>query len=181
MPRTIANGKPATKSFVRPATLDDLLAREPRREVVPIHLKEAEFRAYEEAAKAVALTDTPETRKALEDAEAALAATTVTVTLQEIPRPDYDALISAHPATEEQDKLHRERVGIPAPYDTDNFPLALVAASAVEPAMSEEQVRSVWEAWPFHELSRLWQAALKVNSQSRNVAGFLAGSNGTRN
>ena len=180
MPTRVANGKAPAKPLHRVATLDDLLSRQPRREEVPIHLDEAAFRTYEEAARSLALTENDATREAFDAAREALTATTVWVTLQELPRPVYDALIVSHQASEDKDKEHRERFGVPAPYDTDTFPPALVAASAVEPQMTEEQVTDLWSKWAFSELNRLWTAALKVNSVPRNVTGFLGGSNGTR-
>lgn len=174
-----ANGRVTPKQH-RPATLDDLYGREKRREPVPVHLSESAFRSYEEAAQALAVSEDDETKAAHEAAAKALDDSTVWVTFEELPRPDYDALVTSHPATDEQDKDHRERFGYPAPYHMEEFPIALVAASAVEPTMSEDEVRRLWQTWPFTELNRLWSAALAVNSQPRQVTSLGKGWSGTR-
>lgn len=179
MATRVANGKAPAKPFHRAATLDDLYARQPRQEEVPVHLDEAAFRAYEEAARAVTTDPGDDAKAAFDKAKAEMEATTVWVTFRELPRPEYDALLTNHQPTTEQDKDHRERFGVPAPYNMESFPPALIAACALEPQMTEEQAVELYARWPFAELRRLWETALLVNAKARNVTSLGKGWSGT--
>ena len=91
---------------------------------------------------------------ALDDTEA------VTVRFRSIGHRAYDALVVAH----------QEGKDDGAPFNPETFGPALVAASAVEPALSAEQVAVLWDEWNAGDLLALFAAALEANTAS-NVRG----------
>lgn len=90
----------------------------------------------------------------------------------------YDALIRAHPPVAQTKDQPEDMSG--APYNPQTFPVALVAASCVEPEMTEEQVTVLRDTWNVAEYSQLWVAALTVNTSRRQVVEAGKGSSGTR-
>lgn len=93
----------------------------------------------------------------------------VTLRFRSIGRRNYDALIGAHPATEQQKADAKATGAGEPPYDADTFAPALVAASCIEPVMTLDQVRELWDEWNTAEVLDLWVAALEVNTQRRVV------------
>lgn len=156
----------------RPATFDHLKKKQPLELTIGIVLDNEAAEAHEAAAMALEtarLTGKP--TAALEEAErkarAALDAETVTMRFRSIGRKAYDALLLAHPPTE-ADKAEAKEAGTePPPWDIGTFAPALVAASCVEPRMSEAEVHELWDAWNAAESAQCWIAALYVNTQRR--------------
>lgn len=111
----------------------------------------------------------------LKAAEEALEASTLRITLQSIGRKRYEELVSEHPPTEAQNKESEEATGQPAPYNTDTFPPALIAASAVDPEMTVEQATELWDEWNTGELMELFFVAIEVNTQRRVGLGKESG------
>lgn len=93
---------------------------------------------------------------------------------------DYEELLEEHPPTEEQVAKAKED-GEEAVFNSDTFFVALVAASCVEPEMTEEQVDQLTRDPRFNnaEVAALFQTALLVNSQRRRV-NLGEGSGGTQ-
>ncbi len=92
-------------------------------------------------------------------------ASTVVLRFRAVGHKRYKALLDAHPPTDEQkqDENH-------PPYNSETFPIALIAASCVEPRMTEEQVQELDDEWNTSELVPLWLAAIEVNTQRREVS-----------
>lgn len=107
-----------------------------------------------------------EQRTAEAEAEARELGAVEVLTLQAVPRPVYEALILAHPPTEEQKAQDHA-------YNVDTLAPALVAAAVVDPDSGEhpltaEDVAELWATWNQGEVFALWSAALTVCTQARN-------------
>jgi hypothetical protein len=94
-------------------------------------------------------------------------------TFRSIGRAAFDSLVAAHPAGAEQ-RARLKRFGVNAedvPWDEESFPPAIIAASLVEPKLTEAEVRALWHAdnWNQAELSALVIAAIKVNGVRRTA------------
>lgn len=169
----------------RPATFDHLKsAKKPLERTVRIFLDDEPLAAYEEAqfelerikhdtsrrdeeeqaafelklGSAVEAVD-----KARQDVENA----TVKMKFRSIGRKAYDALVLDNPATDEENEEHESQYGGKAPYSAENFSIALIAASCVEPKMTKSEVRELQENWNIAEFVELFTAALEVNTQRR--------------
>lgn len=78
----------------------------------------------------------------------------------------YDDLLAAHPPTDEQIEQLKAQGEDNAPFNTETFPKALVAASCVEPEMTPEEMIE-WlsgDDWNNNEILSLFMAASQVNS-----------------
>ena len=80
----------------------------------------------------------------------------VTVRFRSIGSKAYSALVDAHQEGKER--------GLP--FNPETFGPALVAASAVEPVLTPEQVTELWDEWNTGELLALFAAALDANTSS---------------
>ena len=78
----------------------------------------------------------------------------------------YSDLLAAHPSTEDSDML----------FDSATFPRALIAASCVDPEMSEEQVAELFEVINEGEIKKLFDAAWDVHNSSDMIPFSLAAS-----
>lgn len=76
---------------------------------------------------------------------------------REIPRIEWERLIRANPPRQDDRKAGAE-------WNADKFPPAVLAACSVDPEMTFEQAKRLWDEWPFGEVRRLWQAVLTLNS-----------------
>lgn len=86
--------------------------------------------------------------------------------LRAIGRAAFDALVNAHPPTSAQRaKAKSLGLGGEMAWNPDTFPPALVAACLVDPEMTEDQARLLWEddSWNAAETQALMDAALEVN------------------
>ena len=137
-----------------------------------------------------ALLKDPESQEALdavEDAEEALEAledeakeASEDFTFRGIGRQGFEALIDSHEPTADQRKKARKD-GDEVQWNPDTFPQALVAASLVDPDLTEEEVQEIWDSpdWNQAELLELFAAALEVNT-TRRTASLGKGSGLTR-
>jgi hypothetical protein len=175
----------------KPATLDHLKAKGRATEVVQVRLDAEATRLYEKLTNEIeaqrVLGSEPDadllarreaTQQAMEDA-------TVEIRLQSIGRKAYDALVEEHKPTPEQNTEHRQeqarelmnQKGIDlakamelttdAPYNAETFPVALIAACAVEPELTEADVQGFWDDWNLNEYLQLWMAAVRVHNTSK--------------
>lgn len=171
----------------RPATFDHLQKKKPLEKTVHIYLDDDAIAAHTaalealERAKRIDLSrtgrDLPEVleaqslltglEEALAKARAALDNETVTLRFRSIGRKRYDKLVHEYPTDEKQDAEHKDEHGVPAPYDAEEFSVALIAASCVEPVLSEDQVRELRDTWNVSEYVEMFMAALEVNTQRR--------------
>lgn len=92
--------------------------------------------------------------------------------LRSIGRAAFDALVTAHQPTSAQ-RAKAKSLGFSGEmaWNHETFPPALVAACLVEPEMTEDQARLLWqsEAWNAAETQALFDAALEVNGTHRTV------------
>lgn len=177
--RTTPKGGRSTNG--RPATFDHLRAKEPLERTVTVVCSAQAAQAWEDASQAVetarlsGATVSTELVEAAERARVGVEEASVTLRFRSIGRKAYDALVEAHPISDET-KAKAESDGQPVPpYEPDTFAPALVAASCVEPEMTLDQVLEIWDAWNLAELLDLWAAALEVNTQRRVVSLGKAG------
>lgn len=77
----------------------------------------------------------------------------------------YSDLVAAHPSDSAQEA-----------FDSESFPRALVAASCVQPVMSEEQVAALFEVINEGEIKKLFDAAWDVHNSSDVIPFSLAAS-----
>lgn len=174
------------RSAQRTATREQLLAKKPRTEVVTIVLDDEVAAAYEEAASHLEAArrngHTPEQVTALEKELRKLRASvdeaTVRMVFRSIGAKAYDALVDAHPPTDEDHEEIRSVLGTTAraPYHGDSFAPALIGASLAEPVLSADEVQQIWDTWNREERTQLFNAALSVNSRARKVSDLGKGS-----
>jgi hypothetical protein len=79
-------------------------------------------------------------------------------TLRYIGDKAYSDLMAAHPSKEADEA-----------FDSETFPRALIAASCVDPVMSEEQAAQLFEKINEGEIKRLFDAAWDVHNSSEMV------------
>lgn len=108
-------------------------------------------------------------KEVLSGAKEAFRDATVYITVRAVGRKPYEDLVAAHPATDEQNAEHMAQHNVPAPYNGDTFPQALISASAIEPKMPLDVVNQIWDEWNSAELTDLFTAALVVNTQRRSA------------
>lgn len=86
------------------------------------------------------------------------------VKLRAIGSKAYDVLVGMHPPTAEQKKEG-------AAYNPDSFGPALIAACALEPQMTPNEAKELWESeeWSRGEVMELFVAAVEVNSRGLDV------------
>lgn len=193
----------------RPATRDHLRSKPRSKLVVEVHLDPETVQALAEADEAIGkallrVTESPkpagadkalkQAQEARDAAKAALDETTEEILLQSVGRKRYEDIQRQHPPTDRQleewaeqvekaDEKYRHLIQRP-PHDVDTFAVALLAASAVEPTLTEDDVNAILDEWSPAEGMRLKMAVFQVNNGSELVglgkASFSNGSNGTR-
>jgi hypothetical protein len=98
-----------------------------------------------------------------------LAASEVAFTFRGIGRRAYQALIAAHPPTDEQQASARD-AGVVLSYNPDTFPPALLAAACILPeGATLADMTDIWETWSEGQASQLWTAVLTANMGSADV------------
>jgi len=95
--------------------------------------------------------------KVSEDAE-------VSVKLKALGSKSYDDLLGQHPPTPEQKREGQT-------YNADTFAPALIAACAVEPALTPTEAKQIWNSaeWSRGEVSELFIACVEVCSRGLDV------------
>ena len=89
---------------------------------------------------------------------------TATFRFKGLSRDRYERLMNAHPPTKDQ-RARAANLGIPALWNSDTFPPALVAACLVEPDdWTEDDVNAMWhdDNWNQAELNELFSAAISA-------------------
>lgn len=155
--------------------IDDLLAKVKQREqVVPVladpslledraaieqELREA--RAYDRLHNE---KDTaPAVEKKLAKMDEKIESETIWFRFRGLPRREYLTLLTTFPPRE--GNLMDRRTG----FDSDEFPPHLLAACAVDPELSVEQARTIWEEWSDAMTTELVNAAVAVNREVVDV------------
>ncbi len=190
-------------------TFDHLRKKQPLERVVRVALNDASATTYKDAADALmkaeaalatvekqarqrngaagtetelavvaARSERDAAQTAADKARKALETETVEMRFRALGRKRYDELVRAHPPADikAEDGTVKKSTD---PYEYETFAPALVAASCVEPGMTEDQVQTLFDEWNAAEVMELWVAALSVNTQ-RRVVEFVDFSNGTR-
>lgn len=168
-------------------TIEDILSRkQPNRATVWIPLDNDLADAYREAETnfnaaqsfatvrgddAVSQRKADEAADVLAEAKAAMRDASIKFVFQAVGRKRYEALVTEHPAPKDQQRKARElRQDVPE-FNEDTFPQALVAACLIDPMLSEEDVRKLWDSDNFSmaEQRNLFQTAIVVNQNWRVV------------
>lgn len=92
----------------------------------------------------------------LQAVEAEMEAATRSFRFQALSRRRWRGLLAGHPPQ----KQHKSE-GLD--FNPETFPVAAIAACAVEPAMNAEQAEKLADALPLGEFERLWAGVLEVN------------------
>lgn len=111
-------------------------------------------------------------REAVAAAEEAVAAATDVYRFVALGRHAFDELIRAHPPTDEDHADARATSGDPqamAKFHGDSFGPALVAACCVDPELTVDDAKLIFDEWNHAETLELFAAAWAVN-QTRRVA-----------
>lgn len=92
-------------------------------------------------------------------------------TFRSMGRIPYEELVAEHQPTKSQRDEARRLGNGSLTYNPDTFPPALLAASAVEPPMTETEAKELWNdpAWNQSELLTLFFCAMGVNQNRRIV------------
>lgn len=183
--------KRPTDEFGRPATFDHLSKKRPRSKTVPIVMDEdvadrySQLRVERDGAKQLVQVSKnlrqgddamAELEAKLERLEAELEAAhhdleeaTVYIRFEAIGRKAYDKLEREHAPSDEVKASFTEKFGGPPSHDPETFAPVIIAASAVQPTMTLEQVEQLFEEWNDAEIGELYKAALSVNTTRREV------------
>lgn len=174
----------------RPRTADHLKSlKKPVQVVVPIHHDDDAVADYEKAQEALGRAelleeDLTDLKVARDAAAEELRQHTTFLTFRSMGRKAYQALIEAHPPTNEQREQYRSEHGVDAPYDQEKFAPALVAACAYDEdgdlVWTEEEAQQIFDEWNSSEIVTLFQAAIACNSV-RRVTDLGKASGSTRN
>jgi hypothetical protein len=164
-------------SAQRPLTLDRLKKKKPARKEVLVVLDDDLTEAFEAADKKVKglvaaghkddSTELVEAKAARDEAKAALDEATVTLVFQSIGRKAYEELVTGYPPSEEQKTLAKELGEEEPGFHAEEFPPALIAACCVEPKMTVEDAREIFDEWNTSETMTLFLAAIEVCNKSR--------------
>lgn len=181
-----------TSPVKRPATFDRLKAKKPVEDVVDILLDDEPAKAVSDAREALLEAEgnlqeklhDPKLKKARDDAKKAVDKAMaeqdgeiVTIRFRAVGRKRYEQLLDEHPPTPEEERKAKDAGG-EAAWNNETFPVALIAASAVEPALTEEQVQELFDEWNQTEAQMLFLSAFRVNT-NRRVPDLGNGSGGT--
>lgn len=161
----------------RPTTADRLRKQKtPVTKTVTIYPDTEPLERYSDLASALATAEAREDDETIADlqpqvdtARAVVDESAIVLTFQAIGRKAYDALINAHPPTEEANAEHLKQFGMPAPYDSEGFAVALITASCTDESITEDVVQEFFDGWNNAEIVELFEAALAANTTRRVV------------
>lgn len=153
-------------------TLEEIRSRYTRpRKTVAVYLDGAaldEIERLELDLPAVAAADeesnepnhAPALTRRIEELYDQVEASRATFTFEGIPGGDWSALIRQHPPTEKQRKAGLD-------HNPDTFPLVALAASAVAPTMTPDDVEWLWSTLTDGQRTLLWMTCYAVNGGLR--------------
>lgn len=110
----------------------------------------------------------PEIARAIEALEAEIESSALSLKFGAVSYREWADLLAAHPPTKKQIKEAADRGGDwrtrqLVDHNPDTFPAALVAACALEPEMTVEQVQTLADELGPDQFSLLWLACLEIN------------------
>jgi hypothetical protein len=97
------------------------------------------------------------------DLESAAAEHEVEFVFGEVPRARWNVLMRTHSATKQQ-----RAQGI-TQFNPDTFPPAAIAASIIDPPLTEEEAEELCAEWSEGQVTRLFNAVLDVNMGDRSL------------
>lgn len=165
----------------RPATFDHLKAKKPVEDLVEILLDDEPTKAVTDAREALLEAEgnlhdkagdsklkkaRDEAKKVLDAAMADQDGEIVTIKFRSCGRKRYEQILDENPPTDEEQRKAKEQGG-EAAWNNETFPVALIAASAIEPELSVEQVSELFDEWNNAEAQMLFLAAFRVNTSRR--------------
>ena len=114
----------------------------------------------------------------LAELEEALDDVAVDFVFQDIGRKNYDNLVQAHPATDEQKADYRRQAeelemdiakigGLS--YNPDTFPPALMAACAISPKLTIEEATEIFNEWSEGDVEMLFMGAMQACKERVSV------------
>lgn len=109
---------------------------------------------------------------AFDAAKAELEESSQTFTFKSIGRRAYEELMLDHAPTKDQIAEAKKTAGGGEPaFNTDTFPPALIFASCIDPMLTEEDVKEIWEgdSWSQNETTTLFVTALDANNTRRSI------------
>lgn len=118
-------------------------------------------------------------QRRIEEARAAATEQSVKFVFRSIGRKTYERLVRENPPTEKQKKEAEDRGDNPddLDWDAEKFPPLLVAATLVEPELTEEQVLEIFNSddWSSTELSILYVTAQEAQMANTIIASLGKG------
>lgn len=139
----------------------------------------AEQALVEARQRAAISSDNPATQQAAENAErvrdealTALKPYLVEFTFKAIGGEAFDEMLDRHPATKTQRyEFRRRNNGAEPGFNTDTFPIELIATCCIDPTMTQVDVKELWSSDDLSEADRnsLLVGALSVNQISGAV------------
>ena len=128
----------------------------PRADLLERH-KEAERRLVESGQSSGSLAgEAAELAQRVRDLEDEIDASTRTIKFRALSRRRWRTLLAEHHPL----KVHKAD-GLD--FNPETFPVAAIAACAVEPSLTQEQAERLADALPLGEFEKLWQSVLSVN------------------
>lgn len=110
-------------------------------------------------------------RAVLEEVKARAAEVTVTFKFRSLGRTAFEELLRDHPPSDTDKEKAKAKGEDPPNFSFESFPIALVANSCIEPELSIDNVKEMWQSedWNESELITLFNAAFMVNQTRRVV------------
>lgn len=150
------------RNRVRPtATLticDDHQAKKARAEA-EVKLRYAQANRDEDPTATGVAAAVAAAQAAMDTAQAAFDEAAIVLRFQALPRPEFEALKRAHPATEEQAEEGNT-------LNIETFAPELIAASSLD-GITEEEAREYLDTWSEGEAAALFQTAFSLQGETR--------------
>lgn len=115
---------------------------------------------------------TADARAAVDAAEQAVRASAQTFVFRSPGRKAFEDLVAAHPPTDDDHDDARKTTGRPeslARWHSDTFTPALLAATCVDPKLTDDEAHAIYDEWTDAEVGGLIAAALTVCQGTRQV------------
>ena len=94
----------------------------------------------------------------------------VTFTFRDIGKKKYDALIMAHPPSEDDIKQWEMGGGQgKLAYSITTFPAALISVTSTEPKITPEEATSIWEEWGAGDIETLFITAMAACMEKTSI------------
>ena len=152
-----------------------LQQKKPVTEIVPIVLDGSLADKWLEAKQAVESASEVErqaAQAALDELRPAVESATTEIEISAIGRRAYEDLVDKHKPTSQQiAKARKEDPNADIAWNEDTFPPALLAASAIDPLMTQDEASDLLESDKFNamEMATLIAAAIRVNQVNKVV------------